>query len=486
MSIRAAVTTRIRFEVFKRDKFTCQYCGRKAPEVILHVDHVEPVAEGGTADVVNLVTACDTCNLGKGARRLADDSVVEAQRLQAEALQAKHEQLAMLAAWHRGLAQLDQTGADEAQRFWSDLTGFTVTNQGLGTLRRHIRRYGLGEVLEAMRIAVDEYGTRGEDTFYTAESMEIAWRKVNGVCYVRRQEVEDPSVRELFYTRKILSNRFELAGYRLAEALALLRRGRKAGLSFGEQQMWAKQAGSYNNWYAEELKTVEQAEAGEEEQPAPSARPRLAPSARPQPVAPAAVEAEPEEDFDEEEPDEEEERRWEEDARRSWEQAQEEEQREEAAREHRAEVAREFWSKGGRDTVPPEPRPEDAAPDPPRAPWCCRACGQWIPAMSAMIEIMDAREGHPVGGYPKGRGDAGEAVGDQWGLMHSDIRIYALHQECLPEDDMLRGYEIPAPFGLEEWIGWVLHLFEKIWLSRYDLYRLLAFWWSGRRLSAPK
>ena len=33
---------------------------------------------------------------------------------------------------------------------------------------------------------------------------------------------------------------------------------------------------------------------------------------------------------------------------------------------------------------------------------------------------------------------------------------------------MLRGYEIAAPFGLEEWIGWVLHLFEKIWLSRYD------------------
>jgi hypothetical protein len=153
---------------------------------------------------------------------------------------------------------------------------------------------------------------------------------------------------------------------------------------------------------------------------------------------------------------------------------------------YRAEVARDFWAAGGRPAMKPHPRPEDAAPDPPKAPWCCHACGQWIPAMSAMIEIMDAREGRPVGGYPKGRGDAGEAAGDEWGLMHTDIAIYALHPECLPEDDMLRGYEIPAPFGLEEWIGWVLHLFEKIWLSRYDLYRLLAFWWSGRRLSAPK
>jgi hypothetical protein len=52
--------------------------------------------------------------------------------------------------------------------------------------------------------------------------------------------------------------------------------------------------------------------------------------------------------------------------------------------------------------------------------------------------------------------------------------------------DGLEGYEIPAPVNLEEWIGWVSHLFEKIWLSRWDLRRLLAFWWTGRRLDAPR
>src|SRR5438045_6265774 len=37
----------LRFEVFRRDDFTCQYCGRRAPEVILHADHVRPwIAEG--------------------------------------------------------------------------------------------------------------------------------------------------------------------------------------------------------------------------------------------------------------------------------------------------------------------------------------------------------------------------------------------------------------------------------------------------------
>jgi hypothetical protein len=67
---RRTITPSVRFEVFRRDSFTCQYCGRRAPKVILHVDHVVPVAAGGTNDLENLRTACSICNEGKGARRL--------------------------------------------------------------------------------------------------------------------------------------------------------------------------------------------------------------------------------------------------------------------------------------------------------------------------------------------------------------------------------------------------------------------------------
>lgn len=61
---------RLRFHVLARDGFTCRYCGRKAPYVELHVDHVHPRVEGGTDDPENLVTACLDCNLGKGTRVL--------------------------------------------------------------------------------------------------------------------------------------------------------------------------------------------------------------------------------------------------------------------------------------------------------------------------------------------------------------------------------------------------------------------------------
>ena len=56
----------LRFSVFRRDSFTCQYCGRRAPEFPLHVDHVVPWAAGGATTLSNLRTACGECNLGKG------------------------------------------------------------------------------------------------------------------------------------------------------------------------------------------------------------------------------------------------------------------------------------------------------------------------------------------------------------------------------------------------------------------------------------
>lgn len=61
-----------RFEIFKRDAFTCQYCGQRPPEVVLEVDHIEPSSLGGADDELNLITSCWDCNRGKGAKRLGD------------------------------------------------------------------------------------------------------------------------------------------------------------------------------------------------------------------------------------------------------------------------------------------------------------------------------------------------------------------------------------------------------------------------------
>lgn len=61
------VSKRTRYEVLRRDNHTCRYCGASAPDAKLTVDHVTPVALGGTDDPANLVAACRDCNAGKAS-----------------------------------------------------------------------------------------------------------------------------------------------------------------------------------------------------------------------------------------------------------------------------------------------------------------------------------------------------------------------------------------------------------------------------------
>jgi len=55
-----------RFNVFLRDRFTCQYCGEVFPSSALTFEHVIPRSRGGKTTWSNIVTACVPCNRGKG------------------------------------------------------------------------------------------------------------------------------------------------------------------------------------------------------------------------------------------------------------------------------------------------------------------------------------------------------------------------------------------------------------------------------------
>ena len=74
---RKTISKKIRFEVFKRDSFTCQYCGRMAPDVVLEIDHINPIANGGDNEIMNLVTSCYDCNRGKGKRKLSENDEIK-------------------------------------------------------------------------------------------------------------------------------------------------------------------------------------------------------------------------------------------------------------------------------------------------------------------------------------------------------------------------------------------------------------------------
>ena len=62
-----------RKNIFKRDDWTCQYCGIRIEDATkLTVDHVHPKCKGGDSSWTNLVTACPKCNMKKADKTLKE------------------------------------------------------------------------------------------------------------------------------------------------------------------------------------------------------------------------------------------------------------------------------------------------------------------------------------------------------------------------------------------------------------------------------
>jgi len=143
-----AVSKKIRFEVFKRDKFTCQYCGKSAPDVVLHADHIHPKSKGGADDITNLITSCFDCNMGKKARTLDDNTAMEKRKKQLDDLQERREQLEMMMQWHQGLVDIENAVIFELESFWISIcpTWNSLSETGRGNLRKWVKKYDIAAI----------------------------------------------------------------------------------------------------------------------------------------------------------------------------------------------------------------------------------------------------------------------------------------------------------------------------------------------------
>ena len=183
MAERKTIPKKIRFEVFKRDSFTCQYCGRHAPDVILECDHIVPVADGGKNTILNLVTACVDCNRGKGKTRLSDTTEVDKQFNEMSALNERRKQMEMLLKWKEELEQLSNQQIDVISDILCE-DGWYLVDQARAKVKILINRFGFCEVLEAAEIAKNNYITlRGM-------SVRFAIEKMGGICYNRAKQKE--------------------------------------------------------------------------------------------------------------------------------------------------------------------------------------------------------------------------------------------------------------------------------------------------------
>ncbi|SDG35172.1 HNH endonuclease [Pelagibacterium luteolum] len=171
------LSKKLRFDVFKRDGFQCQYCGAHPSEsMVLEVDHIVPVCEGGGNEIDNLVTACFDCNRGKAGTPL---SVIPISL--AEKADLVLEQEAQIKAYY---AILEARKERKDAEIWSIADIFSsrhgddgITRSRFASIRMFLDRLDYYDVTEAMEIATDKaYGRERMFAYFCG----ICWRKIKG------------------------------------------------------------------------------------------------------------------------------------------------------------------------------------------------------------------------------------------------------------------------------------------------------------------
>lgn len=175
----------IRFEIFKRDGFACQYCGKKPPEALLEVDHIVAVANGGGNEEHNLVTSCLECNRGKAARPLGQvvpaPTVDRTAEIEERALQAEAYAEAVLAKQAAIGKQLDIVNdhwctafdGERTETGWKVPRGCVFPSER--SLRVILRKLPLEQVLEAIEVTAARNPSAPDNYFYA-----ICWRLIRG------------------------------------------------------------------------------------------------------------------------------------------------------------------------------------------------------------------------------------------------------------------------------------------------------------------
>lgn len=200
MTQRKAISKKMRFEVLKRDKFTCQYCGKQSPDVVLHLDHIKPVSKGGKNTLLNLVTSCVDCNLGKGARELSDESEIEKQKQQLAALAEKQDQVKLMIKWREQLIDCDELMVKSATKVMNDhIIDWSISDSSIGKIRSIVSSGKYSKLMDSINIAKGKYGYI-EDNADANEFITLSLKLLSAD--------QNPIKKKINYAKGIARNRF--------------------------------------------------------------------------------------------------------------------------------------------------------------------------------------------------------------------------------------------------------------------------------------
>lgn len=179
MQKRKAITKKLRFDVFKRDSFTCQYCGSVPPNVVLEIDHINPVSLGGDNSIDNLITSCFECNRGKAANSLS--GIPKTIKQKAQTLK---EQEAQITAYNELVkekaSRLELESWEVAETLEADLLE-EYDRKRMHDIKQFLNRLPLHEVVEAAEIT----------SFKFNKITNYSFRYFCGICWNKIRDDEN-------------------------------------------------------------------------------------------------------------------------------------------------------------------------------------------------------------------------------------------------------------------------------------------------------
>ena len=171
---RKPLSKKMRFDVFKRDSFTCQYCGSNPPAVVLEVDHIHPVSKGGRNLADNLITACFDCNRGKSAGLLT--TVPQSITDKAEIIAEKMAQMKAFERMVRAKRKGEESSIDEVEDvFKSYFDGYHFNPRFRESVRLFLQHINVFDLMDAMNRACSKIGRRDDSIKYFCG---ICWKTI--------------------------------------------------------------------------------------------------------------------------------------------------------------------------------------------------------------------------------------------------------------------------------------------------------------------
>jgi len=218
MTLEAKINPQLRFEIFKRDEFTCQCCGKSTPNVVLYVGYKKPIEEGGTTDENNLETRCYECSAQKPLEHLSE----------------RREQLEMMIEWKRGWRTYQSDSLELVIEYiHSKMPGFSLKEKAKKEVGKALKKYNVAKVLDTIDDAAEKTLRYDGNDELIRDSVEEYINNIHKFLYVDSQ----PVIRQkMFYVCGICKNRFNywnrVKGMQLLETYveALKRHGYNEGM----------------------------------------------------------------------------------------------------------------------------------------------------------------------------------------------------------------------------------------------------------------